>query len=214
METDEPLDLIKSGAIGPWEQLNLGLAEQKAVEARGSLEAADAASLAIEVRRLAGLFGLDSGDMSKRSTDWAMMSVAADTGSKRLLSSAARRTELVAASYFEADDNGKYRFLNNRLLIVDPKGDSADFLTAAGHAILFLIGELGIEIGWTPAIIEGPRVFKATVVLDAGPDPDRVFRSLQIRFCRRDHHGELVKFDPQNWELDLKTSGGQGNSKK
>jgi hypothetical protein len=207
MDMHEPLNLIRTGAIEPWEQLNRTLAEQRAVETANSDEALDAGRLAVEIIRLAAGFDLDSRDLCRRSQDWAMVSAVADASGKRLLSSAARRTTLIAESHFEADGKGNYRFLNNSLVIVDPTGGKADFLTAAARAIEFLIKELGLEIDWTPEILEGPPVFTTAVTLDAGPDPKRVFESLQVQFHKRDPNGDMATFNPQNWQLELKTTG-------
>ena len=66
METDKAINDITEGAIGPWEQLNCALAEQKALEASKSDEAADAGRLAVAVRGLAEQFGLNSRDMAER----------------------------------------------------------------------------------------------------------------------------------------------------
>lgn len=207
MTDREPLDLIRTAAIEPWEQLNRTLTEQRAVETANSDEAAAAGRLAAEIIRLAADFDLDSREMCRRSQDWAMVSALAAASGKRLLSSAARRTTLIAESHFEADGKGNYRFLNNCLMIVDPAAGKADFLTAAANAIGFLIKELGLEIDWSPVVLEGPPVFSTAVTLDAGPDPTRVFESLQIQFYKRDPNGDLSKFNPQNWQLELKTTG-------
>lgn len=207
MTIHEPLNHIRTGTIELWEQLNRTLTEQRALEAANSDEALAAGRLAVEIIRMTREFDLDSGDLSKRSQYWPMISAVADAGGKRLLSSAARRTKLIAESHFEADGQGKYRFLNNRLMIVDPVGGKADFLTTAANAIEFLIKELGLGIDWTPEILEGPPVFSTAVILDAGPDPKRVFKSLQIQFHKRDPNGDLLKFNPQNWQLELKTTG-------
>lgn len=207
MTIHEPYDAIRTGTIEPWEHLNRTLTEQRAVETANSDEALAAGRLAAEIIRLTREFDLDSGDLSRRSQEFAMVSAVADAGGNRLLSSAARRTKLIAESHFEADGKGKYRFLNNRLTIVDPAGGKADFLTTAANAIEFLIKELGLGIDWTPEILEGPPMFSTAVILDAGPDPKRVFKSLQIQFHKRDPNGDLLKFNPQNWQLELKTTG-------
>lgn len=207
MTIHEPHDVIRNRTIEPWEQLNRTLTEQRAVETANSDEALAAGRLAVEVLRLTGEFDLDLGELSKRSRDLAMVSAVANAGGKKMLSSAARRTKLIAESHFEADGKGKYRFLNNRLTIVDPAVGKADFLTTAANAIEFLIKELGLEIDWTPEILEGPPLFSTAVILDVGPDPKRVFKSLQIQFHKRDPNGVLLKFNPQNWQLELKTTG-------
>ena len=207
METDKTINDIMEGAIGPWERLTNALAVQKALEASKSDEAAEAGRLAVAIRGLAEQSGLNSRDMAARSNDWAILSAAADASKNRLLSSAAKRTTLVVAAHFEADGTGKYRFINNRITITHPTAGVSDFLTTAANAIRFLIAELGLDLDWTPKILEGPPEFAPTVVLDAGPDPNHVFELLQVRFLKRNPDGDLVLFQPQsNWQLELKTS--------
>ncbi len=145
--------------------------------------------------------------MAARSNDWAVLSAVADASKNRLLSSAARRTTLAVSAHFEADDNGSYRFINNRIAIVHPTAGDSDFLTTAANAIRFLIAELGLDLDWTPKILEGPPEFGPTVVLDAGPNPNHVLELLQVRFLRRNPDGDLAMFQPQNWQLELKTTG-------
>lgn len=206
METDKTINVITEGAIEPWERLTNALAEQKALEASKSDEAADAGRLAVTICSLAGKFGLNSRDMAARSDGWALLSAVADASKNRLLSSAAKRTTLAVSAHFEADDNGGYRFINNRIMIVHPTTGNFEFLTTAANAIRFLIAELGLDLDWTPKILEGPPVFAPTVMLDAGPDPNRVFELLQVRFLKRNPDGDLVLFQPQNWQLELKTT--------
>jgi hypothetical protein len=207
MESHKQIDEIKTRAIEPWERLNRALAEQKALEAGKSDEAAGAGRLAAEIRGLADHFGLDGRDMVRRSGDWNLLSAVADASRNRMLSSAARRTTLAASAHFEADGNGRYRFINNRIMIVHPTAGSVDFLTTAASAIRFLIAELGLDIDWTPVVLEGPSEFGPSVVLDAGPDPNRVIELLQVRFYKRQPDGELVMFQPQNWQLELRPTG-------
>ena len=207
METDKTLNEIMEGTIEAWERLNCALAEQKALGASKSDEAAAAGRLAVTVRGLADQFGLELRDMAARSNDWAFLSAAADASKNRLLSSAARRTTLAASAHFEADEKGSYRFINNRIPIVHPTAGDSDLLTTAANAIRFLIGELGLDLDWTPKILEGPPEFGPTVVLDAGPYPNRVFELLQVRFLRRIPDGDLAMFQPPNWQLELKTTG-------
>lgn len=206
MDNDKPLDLISSAAIEPWEQLGKALTEQKAIEESNSDEARECDRLASEIVRLAATFGLDSRDMCRRSSEWALVSSAAEAGRSRLLSSSARRTKLTAAACFEADGHGKYRFINNRVTIVHPTAEKADFLATAAEAIKFLITELGLESEWTAVIPEGPMVFNPSVVLDAGPDKKRVFQGLQIQIFKRDPSGVLAKYQPKDWQLELTTS--------
>ncbi len=207
METDKTINFIMEGAIEPWERLTNALAEQKALEASKSDAAADAGRLAVTIRRLADQFGLDLRDMAARSNDWALLSAVADAGKNRLLSSAAKRTTLAVSAHFEADGDESYRFINNRVTIVHPTMGNSDFLTTAANAIRFLIAELGLGLDWTPGILEGPPEFTPTVVLDAGPNPNHVFELLQVRFLRRNPDGDLAMFQPQNWQLELKTTG-------
>lgn len=206
METDKTINEIMEGAIGPWERLTEALAVQKALESAKSDEAADAGRLAVAIRGLAEQCGLNLRDMAARSDDWAMLSAAADASKNRLLSSAAKRTTLGLSAHFEADGNGKYRFINNRITIAHPTMGNSEFLTTAANAIRFLIAELGLDLDWEPNILEGPPDFAPTVVLDAGPNPNHVFELLQVRFLKRNPAGELVLFQPQNWQLELKTS--------
>jgi hypothetical protein len=207
MDTDKILDLITARAIEPWEQIGRSLAEQKAIEALNSAEARECGRLAAEIIRIAAELDLDSRDMCRRSVEWALISAAAEAGRSRLLSSAARRTTLTAASCFEADGNGKYRFINNRVTIVQPAGGKAEFLPTAAEAIKFLVAELGLGMGWAEAIPDGQLIFAPSVVLDAGPDKERVFEGLQIQFYKRGPCGDLAKYQPQDWQLELKTSG-------
>ena len=206
METDKTINVITERAIEPWERLTNALAEQKALEASKSDEAADAGRLAVTICGLAGQFGLNSRDIAERSDGWALLSAAADASKNRLLSSAAKRTTLAVSAHFEADDNGGYRFINNRIMIVHPSMGNSEFLITAANAIRFLIAELGLDLDWTPNILEGPPEFVPTVVLDAGPDPNHVFELLQVRFLKRNPDGDLVLFQPQNWQLELKTT--------
>ncbi len=213
MDTDKTINDITEGAIGPWERLANALAEQKALEASKSDEAADAGRLAVTIRGLADQFGLDLRDMAARSNDWAVLSSVADASKNRMLSSAAKRTTLSLSAHFEADGNGGYRFINNRITIVHPTAGDSEFLTTAANAIRFLIAELGLDLDWTPKILEVPPEFAPTVMLDAGPDPNHVFELLQVRFLKRNPDGDLAMFQPQNWQLDLKTTGQIGTSK-
>ena len=210
METDNTVNDIMEGAIGPWERLNCALAEQRALEASKSDEAADAGRLAVAVRSLADQFGLDLRDMTARSNDWALLSAVADASKKRLLSSAAKRTTLSVSAHFEADGNAHYRFINNRITIVHPTAGDSDLLTTAANAIRFLIAELGLDLDWTPKILEGPPEFGPKVMLNAGPDPNHVLELLQVRFLKRNPDGDLAMFQPQNWQLELKTTGQNG----
>ena len=204
MNTDDILELVKTAAIEPWEELGRRLTEQKAIESANSAEARECGRVAGEIVRLAGAFGLDSGDLAGRSDEWMLVSAAA--GRSRLLSSAARRPTLSAAACFEADGKGGYRFIHNRISIVHPTAGSHEFLATAAAAIKFLLTEPGIESGWPAQIPEGPQAFNPSVVLDAGPDKDRVFQELKIQFYKRDASGTLAKYDPKNWQLELKNS--------
>lgn len=206
MESDKTINVIMEGAIGPWERLSNALAEQRALEAAKSDEATDAGRLAAAIRGLAEQSGLSLRDMAARSNDWALLWAVADASKNRLLSSAAKRTTLTVSAHFEADNNGRYRFINNRIMIAHPTLGNSEFLATAANAIRFLIGELGLDLDWTPKILEGPPEFAPTVVLDAGPDPNHVFELLQVRFLKRNPDGDLVLFQPQNWQLELKTS--------
>lgn len=207
MENIDPIDEIKTRAIEPWERLNLALTEQKALEASKSDEARDAGRLAVAIRGLAEHFGLDAGDLAKSSADWTLLTAVADASKVRLLSSAARRTTLEVSAHFEADDNKHYRFINNRIMIVHPTTGNVEFLGTAAAAIRLLIAQLGLRSDWTPKILEGPPTFRPMVQLDAGADPNHVLEMLNIRFYKRNAAGELAKFEPGKWQLDLKPSG-------
>lgn len=202
----EKLDLINSALIDLWEQLGVALTEQKAIEEANSDEARECGRLAAEIVRVAGELGLDSKTMGQNSAEWTLIVSAAESGRGRLLSSAARRTKLTAAACFEADGKGNYRFINNRVTIVQPNGVKADFLATAAAAIKFMLAELDLETDRPAEIPEGPEAFNPTVVLNAGPDKTRVFQGLQIQFYKRDAFGELAKFDPKDWQFELKTS--------
>ena len=206
MENIDPIDEIKTRAIEPWERLNLALTEQRALEAFRSDEAREAGRLAAEIRGLTEHFGLDARDLAKSSADWTLLTAVADASKVRLLSSAARRTTLEVSAHFEADDRAHYRFINNRIMIVHPTAGNVEFLAAAAAAIRLLISRLDLPIDWTPYILEAPPEFRPMVQLDAGPDPNRVLEMLQVRFYKRNAHGELATFQPGDWQLDLKTT--------
>ena len=207
MENIDPIEEIKTRAIEPWERLNLALTEQKALEASKSDEAIDAGRLAVAIRGLAEHFGLDARDLAKCSDDWTLLTAVADASKVRLLSSAARRSTLEVSAQFEADDNKHYRFINNRIVIVHPTAGKVEFLATAAAAIRLVVAQLGLEIDWSPKILEGPPTFRPMVQLDAGPDPNHVMEMLQIRFYKRNADGELATFEPGKWQLDLKPSG-------
>lgn len=206
MSTDKTREIIRSSAIEPWEQIGRALIEQKAIEESNSDEAQQCGRLAGEIIRLAAEFGLDSRDLTRRSAEWASVGSAAEASRGRLLSTAARRTKLTAAACFEADGEGNYRFINNRVSIAHPTTGKVNFLAAAAGAIKLLLNELGLENDWAAEIPEGPTVFSPSVVLGAGPDKDRVFQGLQIQFYKRDASGNLGKYQPKEWQLELKTS--------
>jgi len=208
MEIQDPIGNIKTLAIQPWEQLNRALALQNALETSKSDEARDAGRLALAIRNLAVDLGLDIRDLAANSNDWTLLTAVADASKVRLLSSASRRTTLAVSAHFETDGNGRYSFINNRIMIVHPTAGSIDFMPTAANAIEFLIAKLGLDIDWTPKILEGPPKFGPAVELDAGPDPDRMIEMLQVRFLKRDPDGELVMFQPAEWQLELKSNGG------
>lgn len=207
MDNIDSIDEIQTRAIEPWERLNLALTEQKALEASKSDEARDAGRLAVAIRGLAEDLGLDTRELTKNSDDWTLLSSVADASKVRMLSSAARRTNLEVSAQFEANDHQQYRFLNNRILIIHPTAGKVEFLATAAGAIRHLIAQLGLGIDWTPTILEGPPTFRPLVQLDAGPDPNRVLEMLQVRFYRRNTAGGLEMFQPGDWQLDLKPSG-------
>lgn len=206
MNTDERIAIINTTAIEPWERLNHTLVQQKALEANRSDEGREAGRLATEIRRLAGVFDLDSREMSRRSGDWSLISEVAEGSKDRLLSSAARRTALTVSSHFEADGKGSYRFINNRVMIVPPRTAKVEFLSTAARAIEFLINELELEAEWQPKVLESTAGFSSAVVLDAGPDPNRVNELLEVQFYKKDETGELATFNPQNWQLELRAT--------
>ena len=206
MSTDKTHEIINLSVIEPWEQIGRSLTEQRAIEESHSEEAQECGRLASAIIRLASEFGLDGRDLNRRSAEWALVASAAEASRGRLLSTAARRTKLTAAACFEADGEGNYRFINNRVSIVHPTAGKVDFLVASAGAIKFLLAELGLENNWMAEIPEGPPVFSPSVVLGAGPDKDRVFQGLQIQFYKRDASGSLGKYQPKEWQLELKTT--------
>ena len=65
MNKVDQLDLIKSTAIEPWQQIGKALTEQKAIEAADSPEAKACVKLAADILRLAGELGLNGKDLAK-----------------------------------------------------------------------------------------------------------------------------------------------------
>ncbi|MEP6944617.1 MAG: hypothetical protein ABJA02_01780 [Acidobacteriota bacterium] len=182
------------------------LVQQKAIESARSPESLECERLAGEIVRVADELSLDSRDMGRRSAEWALISSLAGAGRGRLLSSAARRTTLTLAACFLADENGDYCFINNCVKIDHPTAGTAEFLVTAAVAIKFLASELGHAMEWAAEIPVGPPTFKPSVVLDAGPENERVFQGLQIQFYKLDPYGMLATYQPKDWQLELKSS--------
>lgn len=190
--------------IDKWESLNALLGEQFAHDPNDVLLIRHAGRLAGSIRQFAETAGLDSKDAVVESPDLAVICEAADSKQAGLFASASKKNILSIAAHYEADGNGKYKFLRNVITVESRSAGKRDLLDAARLAAQFLVRRLSIDINWKPEISVSKALFHTEVVLQIGPNAKDNRTAVNIQFVKRGPNGAFEPYNPSRWDFNLK----------
>jgi hypothetical protein len=194
---------LANDILRPWERLNAELVKKSSIDSSISDFVSAAEDLCVKLSHFPELAGRKSIRTDKTSIPFATIVDVADT-SKHRIQKKGRANSLSVSSLFEGNDEGRFRFIRNRITIEHEKYGKSDFLEVSREAVQFLIGRIGLILFWNPTILEGPEVFDDKVSLDIYFTHQIAWTGLKIEFVKRTPEGELKHFDPPSWLFELR----------
>lgn len=197
---NELSDRLRSDVIDRWESLNSALTEQVAVRPDRSDHTRLAGKIAAALVDLTMFAGIAPDTGSAADIDLGLIREIADASKASIFASASKKDLLSVTAYFEADGNGKYRFLRNSVVVDNKRTAPHDFLEVAGRVTSRIIDALGLDLDWDPRVDVSPAPFEDQVVLRS---PTEAGTSVNIQFFIRDKDGGLEKFEPKTWQFNL-----------
>lgn len=197
---NELSDRLRSDVIDRWESLNMALTEQVAVRPDRSDHTRTAGKIAAALLDLAKRSGNAADAGSAFHEDLGLIREIADASKASIFASASKKDLLSVTAYFEADGNGKYRFLRNSIVIDNKRSAPQDFLEVSKRVAIGIINALGLQLEWDPQIKLSSASFEDQVVLRS---PTEAGTSVNIQFFIRDKDGGLEKFEPKTWQFNL-----------
>lgn len=197
---NELSDRLRSDVIDRWESLNMALTEQVAVRPDRSDHTRTAGKIAAALLDLAKRSGIAADAGSAFHEDLGLIREIADASKASIFASASKKDLLSVTAYFEADGNGKYRFLRNSIVIDNKRSAPQDFLEVSKRVAIGIINALGLQLEWDPQIKLSSASFEDQVVLRS---PTEAGTSVNIQFFIRNEDGGLEKFEPKTWQFNL-----------
>lgn len=191
---------LKIDVLDKWDTLNFLLTEQVAVRPDRSEHTRIAGKIAAALLDIIKRSGAAVGRDSAGQNDLAVLREIADAAKASIFASAAKKDLLSVTAYFEADGDGKYRFLRNSLVIDNKHSKPQEVLEVVKRVCSGLIYALDLDIEWDPPIKLSRASFEDQVVLRSPTDAGT---SVNIQFFKRNTDGGLDKFEPKSWEFNL-----------
>ena len=190
--------------IKPWEELNLRLGMQHAIQPEISDFTRMAYALSVMIKHFAEP-DVKPKNASIESQAYKVISDVADASKHKKLDVDSRNNTLILSSCFEGTDDEKFRFIRNVITINHKSLGKLDFIETARDAILYLIEKLKLNIKWTPIVIEG-KDFQDEVLLHLETKYQVSWSGLSIQFLKRNKNGDLVPYDPPKWKFSMVSS--------
>lgn len=191
---------LKSDVIDQWESLNLALTEQVAINPARSEHTRIAGKIAAALHGIINRPDVTLALESVGQHDLSLIREIADASKASIFASAAKKDLLSVTAYFEADRNGKYKFLRNAMVIDNRRTEQQDLLEVVKRVGSGLIDALKLDLVWEPQIKTSPAPFEDQVVLRSPTDAGT---SVNVQFFKRNPEGDLEKYDPKSWQFNL-----------
>lgn len=200
-----PLQRFISDIIRPWEELNVLLSKQYLIDPAVSDIIRVAGSLSIAIKHFLEVLGRKGISAGEEAQSYNIISDVADGYKHGALRDNSRNNDLITSSLFEGNEEGKFRFIRNKVTIKHNRYGDLDFLEVSKQAVLFFIKRLNLNIFWNPPILENPNPFHGEVFLYLHHEHQVALTGLQlqIEFLKRNQLGELVHYDPPSWKFSL-----------
>ena len=196
---------LANDVLRPWERLNAELINKSSVDSNISDFVSIAEDLCVKLSHFPELSRRKSLRSDKTSPAFAAVVDVADT-LKHGVHKKGRANSLAVSSMFEGNDEGRFRFIRNRVIIDHEMYGKLDFLEASREAVDFLIRKLGLNLFWKPTILEAPEVFDDKVSLDIYFTHQITWTGLTIEFVKRTAEGEFKHFNPPSWLFELRSA--------
>jgi len=193
------IDVLRS-----WERLNLNLVKKEAIDSIISEYINSAENICIKLSHFPELVGKKAIRTDRSSNAFSAITDVADTA-KHKNPIKGRKCSLIGSSMFEGNDDGKFRFIRNRIIVDHEKYGKLDFLETTRTAIQFIIGKIGLNLFWYPEILESNEKYIDEVSLDLFLADQFSFSGITLEFLKRNSKGELIHYDPPTWPFELRS---------
>lgn len=142
---------FKTTILKPWSELCELLTKQLVFQPEMGAPIAKAGDLAVAIKHLPESYPQFKGDFKKESLDFKLVDDVADgwKHGSQTLSTKTRRHDLKIQSVFEiSDDDEKFKFIKNSLVVTHASCGTFDFLEVSSRAIKFWMHKAGLQPEW------------------------------------------------------------------
>lgn len=154
--------------LNPWNDLCSLLALQKTFNSEMALPIGRAGDLAVAIKHLPEIYNFPKNHSLKDFLDFKLMDDVADgwKHGSNSLTNISRRHDLVVQANFEiSQDDTKFAFVRNSIVVDHATAGSFDFLEVSARAIKHWMSEAGIQVQWDGMICIAEPLFMESAVL-------------------------------------------------
>lgn len=192
--------------LNPWNDLCGLLALQKTFESEMALPIGRAGDLAVAIKHLPEIYKFPKNHKLKDSLDFKLIDDVADgwKHGSNSLTNISRRHDLVVQANFEiSQDDTKFAFVRNSIVVDHATAGSFDFLEVSARAIKHWISEADIQVQWEGMICMAEPLFIESAVLynDSSLEPYLEKTRLAIR---KKINGAMIPYDSPSISFEIR----------
>ena len=189
--------------IKPWDELNLFLKQDYALQLDLSDVTRMAGQIAVSLRHQIDFSELKLKEVYQCCPEMEPIVDAGDYWKHGELRDPARNCEISSASAFEYSEGQGFRFIRNKAQLNHPTLGKSDFLEITLVAIHFWIRQHGFSIPWNGSVKESGLPFAPTARLQFDPRYCIQMDSMNLQMYRSTGNGHYEPCDPPLVRFEL-----------
>ena len=192
---------LLNDVIKPWDELNSLLAKPFAYQPNLSDITRLANNIAVAIKHLVDEHNDGNVKEERKKTDTVspankLMSDIADSWKHAgKLKDSNRNNKMEVLSRFEFNEDGKFRFVRNKVLIEHAILGKMDFMVNARDAIRYWLSQIRPELNWLGFVLEGPVIFNKDAILFYDASQQLLMSSVRMETLKRAPNNKLYLAD-------------------